>query len=435
MAPRDAVGPSWQLVDTHSHVHQAADSTDLGLGVAPSESIDDDGTAASEHGIAPPAPPRDLAVCAVLAVSEDDWPNVLALASAGVPPASNAGASASEPSSAAPSSFSSAAAGLGVALVPGLGIHPWYVQDANDGWAARLRAQLVEHPGTIVGEIGLCKCAKNLRGPGNKEKHWPMQLAFFSEQLAIAADLRRPATVHNVKAMGPMLQLLKDGAAIGALPPALAMHSYNGTALQMAEILALEQPTGTKPPPENRKARKARIRAEAAAGGGGLPAAEASPLGDDPARQAGGESAVTEPAPGRAALPPPPEAATAAADAPRTCEFFFGFSHTINVAMGGGKPADRARLLDVIRAVPDDRLLLESDEVAGSGPGGGTGGGPGGSSSGGSGDGGSLGRAAVAMRLGVALVVEAKGWTPDEAAERTAANGMRFLRAGPLADC
>ena len=43
---------------------------------------------------------------------------------------------------------------------------------------------------------------------------------------------------------------------------------------------------------------------------------------------------------------------------------FFGFSHTVNVAMGGGgDPTSKAHiaLLEAIRAVPEQRLLVESD--------------------------------------------------------------------------
>jgi hypothetical protein len=61
-------------------------------------------------------------------------------------------------------------------LVPGLGVHPWYVQDAKPDWLAKLWSLLELHPQAIVGEVGLCKCAKNLRGSKeSREKHWRMQ--------------------------------------------------------------------------------------------------------------------------------------------------------------------------------------------------------------------------------------------------------------------
>ena len=84
--------------------------------------------------------------------------------------------------------------------VPGFGVHPWQVHELQPGWQTRLTAKLTQHPGAIVGEIGLCKCARNLRGPGAKARVWPQQLDAFAQQLSIAAALQRPASVHCVKA-------------------------------------------------------------------------------------------------------------------------------------------------------------------------------------------------------------------------------------------
>lgn len=84
--------------------------------------------------------------------------------------------------------------------LPGLGVHPWRVHELAPGWQARLAARLAQHPGAIVGEIGLCKCARNLRGPGAKARVWPLQVEAFVQQLQIAAALGRPASVHCVKA-------------------------------------------------------------------------------------------------------------------------------------------------------------------------------------------------------------------------------------------
>ena len=92
--------------------------------------------------------------------------------------------------------------------VPGFGVHPWQAHEVTAGWQARLAARLVDHPGALVGEIGLCKCARNLRGPGAKARVWPLQVEAFQQQLNIAARLRRPASVHCVKAHGTLLDCL-----------------------------------------------------------------------------------------------------------------------------------------------------------------------------------------------------------------------------------
>lgn len=103
---------------------------------------------------------------------------------------------------------------------------------------------------------------------------------------------------------------------------------------------------------------------------------------------------------------------------PRRTIFYFGFSYTINVAMGATDSKGRSKLLDAISAVPDDRIIVESDEVGD--------------------DEISLSsepildaamnrRAVVATQLAVELVAEAKSWSVDHAAKITSENGIRFL--------
>ena len=90
-------------------------------------------------------------------------------------------------------------------LRPGLGVHPWqaHLVDDVDAFVGRLASNLAEHPAAIVGEIGLCKCAKNLRRPKEgadagwtKAGAWALQESFMGAQLAVAGSLGRPASVH-----------------------------------------------------------------------------------------------------------------------------------------------------------------------------------------------------------------------------------------------
>ena len=81
---------------------------------------------------------------------------------------------------------------------------------------------------------------------------------------------------------------------------------------------------------------------------------------------------------------------------------FFGFSHTINVAMNGRRGL--AALDDAIRAVPEDRLLVESDCH-------------------------DADEAPALVREACATLAELRGWTADEAARRTHANAREALRA------
>ena len=235
----------------------------------------------------------------VQAVEEDDWPRVL----------ERCGASSR--------------------LRPGLGVHPWQAHrvDDVDAYLSRLERHLEQHPGAIVGEVGLCKCAKNARGAkAERDAGLAAQRRLFVGQLLLAARLRRPASVHAVKQHAPLMDALAAAAAAGR--PSVALHSFSGTAHHVGELLALV--------------------------GGAFPV-------------------------------------------------FFGFSHTINVAMNGsrGAPALRA----AIAAVPDDRVLVESDV-----------------------DDPAAARAATC--LAVRLVAEAKGWGVVETAERTRANALAWLAGG-----
>ena len=125
-------------------------------------------------------------------------------------------------------------------LRPGLGVHPWqaHLVDDVDAFVGRLAANLAAHPAAIVGEIGLCKCAKNVRGAKEeRERGLARQRAVFDAQLRLAARLGRPASVHAVKQHAPLKAAL---GAVEATPGfAVALHSFSGTAHHVKELLAL----------------------------------------------------------------------------------------------------------------------------------------------------------------------------------------------------
>ena len=176
------------LFDTHSHVHLRPSKT---------------------HA--------SLCRSAVLAVDESCWEAVLARCAADV------------------------------RAFAGLGIHPWRVHDAADGWQARLAALLARHRAAIVGEIGLCKCAKNLRGAGMKARNWPLQVSACAQQLrlAAAATPARPASIHCVKAHATLLDVLRS-ARTSELPPAMALHSFSGSEVDVRAYLALPDGVGAR---------------------------------------------------------------------------------------------------------------------------------------------------------------------------------------------
>lgn len=61
----------------------------------------------------------------------------------------------------------------------------------------------------------------------------------FVQQLALAAELQRAVSVHCVNQQGVLLEILQEQA--NNLPPAIALHSYTGTAHQVQLLLRWEE--------------------------------------------------------------------------------------------------------------------------------------------------------------------------------------------------
>ena len=114
---------------------------------------------------------------------------------------------------------------------------------------------------------------------------------------ATTAELGRPAIVHCVRASGRLEATLRTAPR---LPPALALHSFSGSAGSVAQLRAAA-----------RARRAAAGRARVGGGGGGV---------------GGG-----------------------------CCDVYFGFSWGVNGRSGDAKTAA------VLASVPDESVLLESD--------------------------------------------------------------------------
>jgi len=112
-------------------------------------------------------------------------------------------------------------------VLPMLGLHPWYVQEAAPGWLGRLEARLqAERAG--LGECGLDFADGR---PGRA-----LQEAAFLAQLRLAIDLDRPLAIHCVRAWGRLLALLGSTG----IPAAGAMvHAYSGSGEVAAELQKL----------------------------------------------------------------------------------------------------------------------------------------------------------------------------------------------------
>lgn len=102
-------------------------------------------------------------------------------------------------------------------VIPSFGFHPWYVASRSPQWLEKLRALLVAHPHAGVGEIGLDRWI---------EGHDPkVQAEVFLPQLALAAELNRPVTIHCLQAWGALDELLRAHPLPGR---GFLIHAYGG---------------------------------------------------------------------------------------------------------------------------------------------------------------------------------------------------------------
>ncbi|WP_243304363.1 TatD family hydrolase [Geothrix oryzisoli] len=112
-------------------------------------------------------------------------------------------------------------------VLPMLGLHPWFVEDAAPGWAARLEALLRSHPAGL-GECGL-DFARKAADRGGQE-------TALRVQLRLAHDLRRPVALHAVKAWGTLLEVLREE---GVPASGVLVHAYSGSLETARELQAM----------------------------------------------------------------------------------------------------------------------------------------------------------------------------------------------------
>ena len=102
-------------------------------------------------------------------------------------------------------------------VIPSFGLHPWHVAARSPDWLARLRENLDANPDAAIGEVGLDRWIAG---------HDPdAQRAVFTAQLALAAERNLPATIHCLRAWGPLWDLIRTEPvpARGFL-----LHAYGG---------------------------------------------------------------------------------------------------------------------------------------------------------------------------------------------------------------
>lgn len=215
--------PSMPLVDTHCHIHRGdggvetpqaeqGGGEDLRERETPPSLGGGGGDAAYDAAFSNAAEPErnDVVLYCPMAVDEGDWAKLKAL-----------------------QEQEQQQQGAGQVLAVGLGIHPWKAHEVSEGWETRLREALIQMPSLLVGEIGLDK-AREADKTG-----WETQLRVFEEQMELAAELRRPVSMHCVRAYGTIYDWLKQRPMAAACPPSLAFHSYTGSPEMASAFLAL----------------------------------------------------------------------------------------------------------------------------------------------------------------------------------------------------
>lgn len=115
-------------------------------------------------------------------------------------------------------------------VIPNFGIHPWFVADRTPNWMNTLKEFFETTPAAAVGEIGLDKGSKG------RQIDFTDQLEVFRLQLQLAKELKRPASVHCVRAYGDLLDVMKS---IGPFPAGVLLHSYLGSAELVPEFAKL----------------------------------------------------------------------------------------------------------------------------------------------------------------------------------------------------
>ncbi|WP_158605961.1 TatD family hydrolase [Taibaiella sp. KBW10] len=92
-----------------------------------------------------------------------------------------------------------------------LGLHPWYLDDAEVQWKALL--EYADRPNVLaIGECGLDKAC---------DTPWEIQTEYFEKQIALANTLQKPLIIHCVKAYQECLLLLK------AAKVPVVFHGFN----------------------------------------------------------------------------------------------------------------------------------------------------------------------------------------------------------------
>ena len=108
------------------------------------------------------------------------------------------------------------------------GIHPWQADAASGADLAAVHDQLISAPSAGVGEIGLDRLKSKTITCAQRD--------LFAQQLALAAELRRPVVLHGAKCWGEVVSACRQYK--GHIP-AFLFHGFSRSAGLLPEIFAI----------------------------------------------------------------------------------------------------------------------------------------------------------------------------------------------------
>ena len=103
------------------------------------------------------------------------------------------------------------------------GIHPWQADEPSD--ISAVRARLVADPTSGVGEIGLDRLKSKVISDSQRK--------IFEQQLALAAELRRPVVLHGAKCWGEVVAACRRYRGV---IPSFLFHGFSRSAGLLSEI-------------------------------------------------------------------------------------------------------------------------------------------------------------------------------------------------------
>jgi TatD DNase family protein len=113
-------------------------------------------------------------------------------------------------------------------IIPGFGLHPWFIGARSGDWLSKLETLLTSTPSAAVAEIGLDHALD--------EKNYEEQGSVFIAQVKLARKLKRPLSIHCRKAWGDLVRIVKQQCG---LPDGGVIHSYSGPPDLIPELESL----------------------------------------------------------------------------------------------------------------------------------------------------------------------------------------------------